>query len=68
MLLTYDCTTDPGLYYRHNPLNCFGTAVLVPGQYRGAFVLGQHQGLYEALTQGKSLPVYRDDDLDVMLI
>ncbi|WP_299202551.1 hypothetical protein [uncultured Amphritea sp.] len=64
VLLTFDYTTDPGLHYRHNPANPAGTAVLVPGQYRGAFMLGLHQGKYGALTQAKALPVYRDNDLD----
>lgn len=53
------CTTDPGRYYEQNPLNSSGVAILVPGQYRGAFRLGYHQGRYEALVQDKPLPVYR---------
>ncbi len=64
VLLTFDCTTDPGLYYRNNPMNVDGTAVLVPGQHSGAFMLGLHQGKYEALVQSRALPVYRDDDMD----
>lgn len=63
-LLTLDCTTDPGLYWRNNPMNPLGTAVLVPGQYRGAYMLGLHKDKYKALTQSKSLPVYRDNDYD----
>lgn len=63
ILFTFDATTDPGLYYRNNPINAAGTAVLVPDQHRGAFSIGVHKG-YAALTQAKALPVYRDDDLD----
>lgn len=62
-LFTFAATTDPGLYWRRNPMNVKGTAVLVPGQYAGAFVLGTHRG-YDALTQATPLPVFRDDDLD----
>lgn len=65
VLLTLDCTTDPGVYWRLNPMNTLGTAVLVPGQYSGAYMLGLHKDKYKALTQAKSLPVYRDNDRDV---
>lgn len=64
VLLTYDCTTDPGTYYRTNPLNPAGTAILAAGQHRAAYTLGLHQGNYEALVQAKALPVYRDADED----
>lgn len=63
-LLTFDCTTDPGAYWRKNPMNPLGTAVLVPGQYPSAFMLGNHKNKYDALVQSKSLPVYRDNDHD----
>ena len=46
----YACTTDPGTYWLRNGLEK-GTAVLAPGQYRGAFALGKHKGEYEALVQ-----------------
>ena len=64
VLFTFECTTDPGLYWRKHPMNKLGTAVLVPGQYRGAFMLGTHKGKYPAFVQSKALPVYRDNDLD----
>ncbi|WP_286237975.1 hypothetical protein [Neptuniibacter halophilus] len=64
VLFTFDCTTDPGVYWRKHPMNPLGTAVLVPGQYSGAYVLGMHKGRFKALTQSKALPVYRDADLD----
>lgn len=55
----WPCTTDPGSVYLDKPLNDAGVAILVPGQYRGAFRLGYHKGQYEALVQVKPLPVYR---------
>lgn len=57
-------TTDPGYYYTENPCNEQGTAILVPGQYRGAFRIGKHKGRYEALVQNKSVTVYRDRNRD----
>ena len=53
----YACTTDPGTYWLRNGLEK-GTAVLAPGQYRGAFTLGKHKGEYEALVHapGDGLP------------
>ena len=63
-LYIWPCTTDPGLYYRQHPANVNGAAVLVPGQYRGAWQLGKHQGKYDALTQAKPVTVYRDNNRD----
>jgi hypothetical protein len=60
----YSITTDPGEHWLKNPLNPKGTAVLVPGQYRGAWRLGKHQGKYEALVQGKPVKVWRDNNKD----
>ena len=57
-------TTDPGLYWLENPMNVDGTAILVPGQYRGAWTLGRHRGRYDALVQRKPVKVYRDRDGD----
>ena len=64
VLFVFDCTTDPGVYWRKHPMNKLGTAVLVPGQYRGAYMLGMHKSMYPALVQQKVLPVYRDNNLD----
>lgn len=66
VLLSWPGTTDPGLYYREQPMNVKGTAILVPGQYRGAFKIGEHKG-YEALVQRRPLPVYRDSNRDEIL-
>lgn len=60
-------TTDPGVYYRENPINVLGTAILVPGQYRNVYKLGTHRG-YEALTQQNGeVTVWRDDNKDDQL-
>jgi hypothetical protein len=60
----FDITTQPGAYYMKNPMNKLGTAILVPGQYKGAYTIGLHQGKYEALRQSGLLKVYRDNDRD----
>lgn len=61
-LFAFPATTDPGLYWRHHPMNVNGTALLKPGQYRSAWRVGFHQGKYEALVQSKPVVVYRDAD------
>lgn len=60
-------TTDPGLYWLENPMNIKGTAILVPGQYKGGFKIGKHKGKYECLVQKIALPVYRDNNNDRVL-
>lgn len=60
----FDCTTQPGAYYMKNPMNKLGSAILVPGQYKGAYTIGLHQGKYEALRQSGLLKIYRDNDRD----
>ncbi len=60
-------TTDPGKYWLLNPMNPKGTAVLVPGQYRGTWQLGKHQGKYEALVQRKPVKVWRDNSKDEII-
>jgi len=57
----FPCTTDPGVYYRENPANVRGTAIIKPGQYRGAYKIGKHRG-YTALQQKGPITVYRDAD------
>lgn len=57
-------STDPGFYYAEHPCNDNGTAILVPGQYRGAFIIGKHKGQYTALVQYKPVTVYRDRNKD----
>lgn len=62
-LFAFPGTTDPGTYYRENPLNLRGTAIIKPGQYRGAYQVGKHKG-YKALQQVGMITVYRDDNRD----
>jgi hypothetical protein len=62
----YPATTDPGTYYRENPMNVSGTAVLRPGQYRGVYILDKHNG-YDALRQRGPMVVYRDANRDTLL-
>jgi|JI8StandDraft_2_1071088.scaffolds.fasta_scaffold192417_1 hypothetical protein len=65
----YQITTDPSPYYLKNPVNSAGTAVLVPGQYRGVYALDTHNrgrpGAHKALCQRLGdVSVYRDRNLD----
>lgn len=61
----YSITTEPGRYYMQNKLgNAKGTAILVPGQYRGCWAIGKHNGKYDALVQVKPVKVYRDANKD----
>lgn len=61
----YTITTEPGLYYMTKSLlNPKGTAILVPGQYKGCYQLGMHQGKYKAMCQKKPVRVYRDNNRD----
>lgn len=61
----FNITTEPGDYYMRKKLgNPKGTAILVPGQYRGCWKLGKHKGEYEALVQAKPIKVYRDGNKD----
>ena len=56
----FPCTTLPGKKAMEHPTQIKGTAILKPGQYRGAYKIGKHKGQYDALCQVKPLPVYRD--------
>lgn len=58
----YPITTEPGLFYMKNPMNAKGTAILVPGQYRGCWKVAKHRGKYDALCQCKPVSVYRDNN------
>ena len=60
-----NATTDAGLYYRENPLNVKGTAILIPGCYRSVYQLKDngHKG-YRAFRQVKNMDYYRDADRD----
>jgi hypothetical protein len=66
--LVFPFTTDPGAYYtREHLLDENGVAILVPGQYRDVYKIGQHKG-YDALVQlGGEVKVWRDSDMDDQL-
>ena len=58
---------DPGLYYRHNPMDRRGAAILIPGYYKSFFCIGPHgKTKYTALRQKESSPgrYWRDNDRD----
>lgn len=61
----YAATTEPGAEYMIHPLSK-GSAILVPGQYRSAYTIGLHRGKYQALCQRIPLPVYRDNNKDMI--
>lgn len=61
----FEITTDPGLKLLRSPINSSGTAILVPGQYRGVYRVDMHRGKYPALCQrGGNVKVYRDKNKD----
>lgn len=61
----YSVTTEPGRYYMQQKLgNTKGTAILAPGQYRGCWQIGKHNGQYNALVQCKPVMVWRDGNKD----
>ena len=60
----YKVTTDPGVFYRENPINLNGTAILAEGQYPAMWKLGKHKGVHDALVQQYPCKVWRDNDMD----
>ena len=62
----FAATCDPGVYWLENGRS-EGTAILVPGHYRGCWQLGLHRGRYTALTQCKPVQVYRDNNRDEII-
>lgn len=61
----YKITTDPGISAMRKPLNVKGTAILAPGQYKGAYCIDVHNGKYKALCQRLApVKVYRDNNKD----
>jgi len=65
-------TTEPGLHHLRHPLRTAGAAILLPGQYRGALVVGRHgtrggtRPGYDALVWRGATPgrYWRDGNLD----
>lgn len=63
----YPATTDPGTFWLNNPSFDQGTAILAQGQYKNAYAIGKHKGLYTALVQILPVTVIRDYDRDAVL-
>ena len=63
----FPATTDPGTYWLENPMSPQGTAILMQGQYKGAYQIGLHKGKYYALVQRKPITVLRDYDRNAVL-
>jgi hypothetical protein len=60
-------TCDPGKKGVMEFHNKKGVARLVPGQYRGVWMIDKHQGKYEALCQRKgNVTVWRDANRDMI--
>lgn len=67
VIKTFTATTDPGFKSLEQPINPCGCAILVPGQYPGAFKIGFHKGKYKALVQNRPVKLYRDNNCDTTL-
>lgn len=67
VVMSFACTTDPGIYWRQHPMHVDGVAILVPGQYRNLWQLGMHKNQYTALVQLSEVPLYRDNNGDASL-
>ena len=63
----YPATTEPGTSILQRPIVKGGTAILIPGQYRGAYKIDIHGGKrkYRAVCQrGAKVKIWRDDNRD----
>lgn len=58
-------TTDPGTKAVMEYSNPNGVARVIPGQYRGLWMVGLHQGKYEALRQKGNVKLWRDKNKDL---
>lgn len=67
LVFTAPGTTDAGIFWRLNPADPRGTAVLPPGHYPKLWKFGMHQGKYPALTQNSPVAVWRDGNKDKKL-
>lgn len=63
VIMAATATTEPGWYYRNNPMNPNGAAQLAFGQYLDAWCIGKHFE-QDALVQCGELKVYRDKNKD----
>ncbi len=65
----YPATTDPSIHYLKKPITKKGTAILLEGQYKGAYQIDKHNGKYYALCQRiEMVSVYRDNDKNGSLL
>lgn len=62
----FECTTDPGKHWLTNPMNIMGCAIMIPGQYKGAYKVGLHKG-YRALEQKAPMWYVRDNNKNMVL-
>jgi len=63
----WNATTDPGKKGVQQFHNKKGVARLVPGQYRGVWMIDKHQGKYDALCQRLgNVTVWRDANRDLV--
>jgi hypothetical protein len=62
----WDITTDPGTKAMKEFHNSAGVFRLIPGQYRGMWAIGLHQGKYEAMRQVKPCKGWRDKNKDMV--
>lgn len=63
----YPATTEPGTSILQRPIVKGGTAILIPGQYRGVYRIDTHGGKrkYKAVCQrGGKVKIWRDDNRD----
>ena len=63
----YAATTEPGTRILQRPIVQGGTAILIPGQYRGAYSIATHGGKrkYRAVCQRNAkVKIWRDDNRD----
>lgn len=65
-ILQFPATTDPGVFYRENPINVDGTAIIAPGQYLDCYQVGLHRG-YEAFQQVGKMGYVRDKNKNKIL-
>ena len=62
----FACTTMPTKAYLTHPMNSKGCAILAPGQHRGVYRIGLHNGRPALVQQGNVVTVFRDSDLDAI--
>lgn len=62
----FPATTDPGKHWLLTPMRKEGTAIMVPGQYKGLYKKGFHK-TYPALEQKGLARYVRDNNKDIIL-